>query len=666
MCRQSLARTLLLGLLLLLFFQLLADFVEATYAFGLLSLSLTAESASVLLLLSPLLLLLRRRDLTGWPLVLLGGAVLACRAAEPLLATRVRMLVSGAGVACFLIILPGLLSRARGRGAEVHGLTWGLGLALSLSLSALFRVLGSGSDLSTEGGTRWLGWAIAAVAGGLMVGLWRPGPATEGSAGPQEEDRDARAGFWRIAGLALGALSALLLLYFSLSSPTVIARWTGASAVPILALGGGALAAVVLTLVAAPRLRAALTPGVVMLWNLLFLACLVGTLLAHQIAFPSDPGAYPLPEPAVTAGHRLPLVLMLLLSPVIVVDLMLLAEELIRRRPSSRALGGAFGLAGLFLVVLILAHIFTTVYDYIPVVGPFFRDKFWLVYLVAGLGLAGPMLLARRREPVPPAADRHGPSRLAIAALAALLSAAAVAGNLSVSARPPAAPSGARSLTVLTYNLRQGYSQDGQRNYAGQLELLRSLDADVIGLQECDTARIAGGNADVVRYVADRLDLYSYYGPKTVVGTFGIALLSRYPIQNPRTFYMFSEGEQTATIAAQIEVDGRTFHLFVTHLGNGGPLVQQEAVLHAAEGLDHVVLMGDFNFRPDTEQYALTTGKLDDAWLLRWPGGAADQGIDPARRIDHIFVSPGTQVAESVYLPSPASDHPALIAVIEW
>jgi endonuclease/exonuclease/phosphatase family metal-dependent hydrolase len=188
----------------------------------------------------------------------------------------------------------------------------------------------------------------------------------------------------------------------------------------------------------------------------------------------------------------------------------------------------------------------------------------------------------------------------------------------------------------------------------------------VIGLQESDTNRIANGNTDIVRYFADNLDMYSYFGPKTITGTFGIALLSKYPIENPQTFYMYSEGEQTATIVAQITVDGQTFDVFVTHLGNGGPVVQQQAILQEVDGKQDVVLIGDFNFRPQTEQYELTTSLLDDAWLLIWPTGENDQGMDPLDRIDHTFVTPGMNVVDAWYLLSPASDHPAMITEIEW
>jgi len=229
---------------------------------------------------------------------------------------------------------------------------------------------------------------------------------------------------------------------------------------------------------------------------------------------------------------------------------------------------------------------------------------------------------------------------------------------------PP--PDDARELKILTYNIQQGYNEDGQKNFSEQLSLIRRINADVIGLQESDTNRIAGGNVDIVRYFADRLDMYSYYGPKVVPGTFGIALLSRYPIENPRTFYMYSEREQTATIVARINVGGKLFNIYVTHLGNGGPLIQQENFLAEIDGNDDVIAMGDFNFNPDSEQYQLTTQTLDDAWLQRWPDDVDDEGVHLDTRIDHIFVSPGTRIRDARYLLRPESDHPAMVIEIEW
>ena len=69
--------------------------------------------------------------------------------------------------------------------------------------------------------------------------------------------------------------------------------------------------------------------------------------------------------------------------------------------------------------------------------------------------------------------------------------------------------------------------------------------------------------------------------------------------------------------------------------------------------------------RSDSEQYAQTTALLEDAWLRRWPEGVDGQGRRFDRRIDHVFVSPGTLVDEARYITDPESDHPALVVEIK-
>ena len=649
--REQNRKVVLYGVLFLFFFQLLADFVEAIYAFGLMGTSLPVEIVYVLLLFSPLALLLFRRSLSGWPLVIVGELMIASRVVEVMLDTRGKMIVAGLGVAFFLVLFPSLLGNQEEKSS---GSVIGTGLTVGLSLSILFRVLGSGLDLSTHSWFQLIGWVLAVAAGVLLLDLLRSEVAAT-------DTGRKRSTLWRTTGISVGLISVLVLLYFAFTSPNVIARWTGASYPLVVSIITLMLYLFALLLSSQPRLVAALTPKAVLVWNVLFVLSMVLTILSHQIRFPSDPSTYPLSEPAVTLLHHLPLLLMLVLFPIILIDFILFAQELAAARPSSRMIGASFSLASLFLLLMIFGQVFTTVYDYIPVVGPFFRDKFWFAFLLAGSGLTLPVLLVRNGLASAPSGIGS-----AFPGTTILISLTTVAAVILTAAKPPAPSDQQTSLRILTYNIQQGYSADGLKNYDGQLDVIREVDADVIGLQECDTNRIAGGNSDIVRYLADRLNLYSYYGPKTVPGTFGIALLSKYPIENPRTFYMFSEGEQTATIEAQITVGDRTFNLFVTHLGNGGPIVQQEAIMQELEGQENVILMGDFNFRPETDQYQLTTRVLDDSWLLKWPQGTESQGIDPAGRIDHIFVSPGTMVADSQYLAGPQSDHPAMTTTIEW
>jgi len=66
----------------------------------------------------------------------------------------------------------------------------------------------------------------------------------------------------------------------------------------------------------------------------------------------------------------------------------------------------------------------------------------------------------------------------------------------------------------------------GNRPMIGSSALIRQVSPDLLALQESDTARISLNNNDTVRYYASQLAIISYYGPTTVTGTFGTAILS--------------------------------------------------------------------------------------------------------------------------------------------
>jgi hypothetical protein len=511
-------------------------------------------------LFSPLLLLILPNSLSGWLLVLLGELVLFCRAVEPLLDTRSRMLVAGLGVAAFLVFFPAWLVDLGRRGAANRAPLLGSGLALGVSLSILFRALDSGLDLTTAPGFQWIGWILALAASALLPLIIRAAPPLQPEPAPTAAARKAKAS--PVIGspvkarqtigsrkrtvtpippeagnpllLTLGLFSVLILLYFAFTTPAVITRWTEGSYPIILFL-------VVLGLVVfaayAPPLGT-LAPSALAGVNLVFALSLVGTLFTNAVAFPGDPASFPVDQPPAPDFAAVLLSVALVLSPILIVNFTRFTRGLVAARPSLRRMGYSFSLGALYLLVMIFAHVFTTVYDYIPVIGPFFRDRFWLVYLLPAIVL----ILVLLKTPVGRPSTGETPRfSMAVIALVGLL---AVAAAMINAPRPVPAPE-RDSLRVLTYNIQQGYRADGQRGYADQLAVLRQVDADLIGLQESDTARISGGNTDLVRYFADQLGLYSTTA-RTVTGTFGIALLSNTP-SRCRTFYV-QRGEQTAAI----------------------------------------------------------------------------------------------------------------------
>ncbi|MDW7655719.1 MAG: endonuclease/exonuclease/phosphatase family protein [Bacillota bacterium] len=656
------------GLLFLIFFQLLSDFVEAIYAFGLLGTSIPAEIAYVLFFFAPLILLVLPGGISRWPLVVIGELMLICRIAEAMLDTRGKLIVAGLGVACFLVFYPSLLYLKSQAGDRSYSLNAGLGLTFGIALSILLRTFGSGYDVSTYGWSQAIGWVFVMIAGLLLFRFTTKRTLPGQNRSEQNDGGYRRLPAWKTILFCLGISNVFLFCYFIWTSPHVIARWTGVDhlvVVPVVALF---LFGFSLLFQKKTHWLTRLKPAILLAWNTLFVLALTLTILAHQISFPPSVDAYPLVEPAVTWLHQVPLFFLLLLFPVILVDFVFFVHVLIDGKPSSRSIGAGFSVGSFYLFLMVFAQVFTTVYDYIPVVGPFFRDKFYLVFLAAGIVLILPVLFIGQSRPVAAetVSGKGDTSRRMAPVMLALTFVITVAGVILTGAKPAQSQQTPTPLKIITYNIQQGYNENGMKAFDQQLELFRSFDADIIGLQECDTARIAGGNADIVKYLADNLGMYSYYGPKVVTGTFGIALLSKYPIEDPQTVYLYSLGEQTALIDARITVGEKTWNIFVTHLGNGGPIIQQEDVMKVVNGKENVILMGDFNFRPDTAQYQLTTSTLADSWLLRWPQGNEGQGIDPARRIDHIFVSPDIRVIESTYLPGPQSDHPAMVTEIEW
>jgi len=383
--------------------------------------------------------------------------------------------------------------------------------------------------------------------------------------------------------------------------------------------------------------------------NVFFVGSMALTLYLHQVKLPDDTTLYPIFAPSTPLLAHATFALMLLTFPVLLLDLGVLLLGVQGSRPSFRALSVSFLIGSVFLAAMIFAHILTAVYDYFPVIGPPFRDRFWLVHLLAGLAVLGPTMLARRWNSTQQEAW-NGKAGTALSGFILTLGAVAVVAALMKDPSPVTPANPGNKLTVFTYNIQQGYSKDGIRSFDEQLAVIRSMDPDIVGLQETDTNRIAGGNNDLVRYYANKLNMYSYYGPSPVTGTFGVALLSKYPILDPRSFFLYSHSpgshqkDQTAAIRAEIKVGDRTFTVVVTHLGNSGLAIQQASVLKAVEGRDNVIVMGDFNSRPGEEGYALTVQTLDDAWLLAAGGNASGREVDAGRRIDHIFVSRGMTV----------------------
>ena len=262
-------------------------------------------------------------------------------------------------------------------------------------------------------------------------------------------------------------------------------------------------------------------------------------------------------------------------------------------------------------------------------------------------------------------------------------------------------------MQFLTYNIRYGEGKDGKTDLSRICDEVAG--ADIIALQEVERFWARSGNIDQAQALADELgDYFWVYAPGVDLHAsgatpadnrrrqFGNMLLSRAPILSCR-HHLLPKYASTGPLSIQRSALEATLHcgarllrvysLHLTHLSAATRLPQVDALLdiHAnaafegaaisgdfggessafneGEGDDanlqqapeEAVFLGDFNFQPDSREYALIAGPLSDyGGRITNPKGFVDAwcaaGNDPAAgftsdvrgkpaRLDYCFVS---------------------------
>lgn len=658
--RKSYALTIVFALLFLFFIQLAGILVESIYVLDLMNTRLDEKALGVLFFFSPLLLVIVRKRAPSWMAWLFFALLFLGRGLVPYLDTAARLVVSGIGASAALILLPLLVTaRPKEEAGVENWLPVSAGLALGVGLSVLLRTLNYTLDYSTTPQGGWLGWCLGLVLGWSLARLeW-------GSQAPgQTKSRGT-------TGALFGIMLVLNLIYFAFSAPGVLARWTQGNyaaivlAVSLLSLGWAFLAFF------RPVVFERLSKVPLLVWNLFFALSLVGTILAQRVAFPASPETPPVMVGDPAWWQFVPLVLVLLLFPVIFADLGLFWRIVQQAQPTPAGMVPGLMLGGLAFVLLIFINIFSNVWGYIEPVSPFFRNKFYLAFLLSSGGLV--LLVGLLRWPTRRAAGAGERPEIpwAWAGVAAAVFAGALLGALRTDRAQPG-PQERSSLVFMTYNIQQANGDDAEKSYEQQLELIRRVSPDVIAFQESDSARISLNNNDYMRYYASKLGYYSYYGPTTVTGTYGTAILSKYPLSNTRSLFSFSDQDEIGTALAEIFVGGRQIYIYNVH-PDGSDVAKKAfavAVLASAEGKANVVVLGDYNLRDFEEGYQMIDAVMTNAWTSVYPSKISPEGIDMSgrNRIDHIFVSPNLGVRNPVYVLPPESytDHPVHWAEIFW
>lgn len=657
--KKSLSIVVAFAIMTLFFIQSVGTLIESIYILDLMNSKLDEKALGVLFLFTPALLIPFYKKYPRLLTWLTFAVLLIARGLLPNLNTADRMLAAGLSTFASLSLLLLLLKANLTSDVESRIDLWSAaGLGLAVGLSVLLRTVGDGLEYSLIPAGAWLGWGLGVVLGLLLTQL--------------SVKSEARTAAETKSGLApiLGLLLVLTMLWFAFSAPAVIARWTEANYTLIVVV----ISLLSLGWVAVAFFRADLldriTPGGLVIWNLLFTAALTATLMAQRVPFPLTPDSAPAVVTAPTLLQHIPLGLLLLLFPVLFVNMRLFVKQIRVANPTSGTLVSGVLLGGLIITLLIFAHIFTNVWGYVKPISPFFRDKFWLSYfLIAGL-ITLFTLRAKRTDSLTEkqsAGSPHWGWALPLVAIFGITVICAIPAP-----RVQVGDAARTSIMVMTFNTQQSNDDFGERSFDAQLELIRQVSPDILALQESDSTRISLNNNDYVLYFAENLGYYSYYGPTTVTGTYGTAILSKYPLQNTRTAFTYSDKDETGIAEAEIEVDGARFTIYNVHPDGSDTsmLAFAESLLARSQGKPYVIALGDFNLRDYEEAYQRIDSVYTNVWTSTYPTEISDDGVDMSgeNRIDHIFLSDDLTARNPVYIlpPESTTDHPVHWTEIIW
>jgi endonuclease/exonuclease/phosphatase family metal-dependent hydrolase len=247
---------------------------------------------------------------------------------------------------------------------------------------------------------------------------------------------------------------------------------------------------------------------------------------------------------------------------------------------------------------------------------------------------------------------------------------------------------------MATFNILHGRSpEDGRVDTDRLADAVKTLDADVLGLQEVDRDQPRSSGADLTAVAAEAMGAVDHEFVAALAGTpggtwmaatgeeqpgsatYGIALLSRYPVVSWRVIRLpqpharvpmwfkrsrrpvLVSDEPRVAVAAVLEGPFGPVTVCNTHLSfipgwNGWQL--RRLVRSLADTPEPLVLMGDLNMQ--RRQAARVSGLTPLASAATFPAPR------PLRQLDHVLARGGLRAegeAEAVRLP--LSDHRALV-----
>lgn len=222
---------------------------------------------------------------------------------------------------------------------------------------------------------------------------------------------------------------------------------------------------------------------------------------------------------------------------------------------------------------------------------------------------------------------------------------------------------------VVSYNIHRCVGMDGRQDPGRVAEVIRELDADIIGLQEVDSKPGEDGRFEQMRKLAKASDFHVIPGVTILRGDedYGNVLLTSRRVREIRRLDLSFPGrEPRGAIDVNLDIAGEPIRVIVTHLGLR-PKERRDQVRRMLDVLmvkpDRItIVMGDINeWLPGSRPLRWLQGRLGRA-----PAPRTFPAFFPLFALDRIWVWPMRALQSIRAHDSPvariASDHLPLAA----